>query len=368
MLLYTMIPPFPHVAIEGSGYERGLQYGSHAGERIHRSVELYVGAFERRGLTERAQVHALAARFVPALEAFDADVFDELRGIADGAGLQLEDIVALNARTELLRAADAGCTAVACLPEVTTDARTLLGQNWDWKPECRDTAIVLHVRPSDGPELVTFAEAGLVARCGMNAAGIGVVGNFLESAADGGSDGIPVALVRRRILGCTTLGEALGVVVRTPRAVSSSHLIADAGGEAIAAEATPERVFFVHPEGGLLEHANHFRADAARVAVIDTGIARYPDTLYRDRRLRRSLAAFASGIGVEQLQAGLRDHYGLPTAVCRHLPAEPDDATIVTVASVVMDLDAGRMWVAPGPVCENEYTEVPFEATVAVGE
>jgi isopenicillin-N N-acyltransferase-like protein len=348
---------FPYVVIEGSGYERGLQYGSKATEHIHKSLDIYLSAFEHRGL-DGAEVRERAARFVPVIEDFDGELFQELRGIADGAGLELEQVVALNARTELLHTDDSGCTAAACLAEVTVDGRPLLGQNWDWRPVCRDSAILLHVRPSDGPELITFVEAGLLARCGLNSAGIGVAGNFLQSAHDFGQSGIPVPLIRRKILTCTTLADALAWVIRTPRAFSSNHLIADAGGVAISLETTPERVFVVHPEGGILEHSNHFRSPAAVAAVQDLGIERYPDTLYRDRRLRLRLEAHAPNIGVEHFQEALRDHYGLPCAICRHLPPDAGESTIVTVASVVMDLAARRMWVAPGPVCENAYTDV----------
>jgi proteasome lid subunit RPN8/RPN11 len=58
---------------------------------------------------------------------------------------QLEQVIALNARTELLHSQDSGCTAAACLAEVTIDGRTLLGQNWDWRPACRDSALLLHI-------------------------------------------------------------------------------------------------------------------------------------------------------------------------------------------------------------------------------
>jgi hypothetical protein len=33
----------------------------------------------------------------------------------------------------------------------------------------------------------------------------------------------------------------------------------------------------------------------------------------------------------------------------------------VTVASVIMDLTARRMWVALGPPCENEYSEYSLD-------
>jgi isopenicillin-N N-acyltransferase-like protein len=250
------------------------------------------------------------------------------------------------------------------LPEVTADGHTLLGQNWDWRPACRASAVVLHARPSDGPEFITFVEAGLLARSGLNAAGVGVTGNFLQSDQDFGRDGVPIPFIRRQILQSTSLAQAVGAVVRAPRAFSSNHLIAHATtdehgqsvGAAVDCESAPSEVFFLQPEEGILAHSNHFRSAAAQAKLQDTGIGRYPDTLYRDLRLREHLRRRAPRITIADLQAGLRDHYGKPDSVCRHEAARSDGTMIMTVASVVMDLTARQVWVAPGPVCEHEYT------------
>lgn len=67
--------------------------------------------------------------------AFEAEVqmrwpayHEEMRGIAEGAGVDLLDIVALNVRTEIAfgQFSD-GCTSVAW----KTGSHSFLGQNWD---------------------------------------------------------------------------------------------------------------------------------------------------------------------------------------------------------------------------------------------
>jgi isopenicillin-N N-acyltransferase like protein len=351
---------FPYIQVEGGPYERGRQYGEQARDRVRVSRDIYFPAFAAKGL-EWPRVKELARRFADAVREYEPAFLEEMRGIADGASMQLEEIVALNARTELLYRQDEGCTGAACMPEVTESGHTLLGQNWDWRPACRESAVVLHIRPDDGPEILTFVEAGLLGRAGVNSEGIGVTGNFLQSDQDFGRGGIPIPFIRRRILSSRSLAEAVGWVVRTPRAFSSNHLIAHAPGEAIDCESAPEDVFFVYPEAGILHHSNHFRSAAAAVRLRDTGIGRYPDTLYRDRRLRKGLESTAPEITVRDFQEALRDHYGLPNAVCRH-EAERNDGTVIsTVSSLVMDLNEGRLWVAAGPVCENEFREYRLE-------
>jgi isopenicillin-N N-acyltransferase-like protein len=351
--------PFPLVDVEGDARERGRQYGRLAADRIATSLRVYMAAWTAGdgGDAARTALLARARAFEPVIGDRYPELLEEMRGIAEGAGRALEEIVALNARTELLYGATPGgapdgCTGAALLPE-RTGGRVIIGQNWDWRPACREAAIVLRVTPDRGPSFLTFVEAGMLARSGMNSAGIGLCGNFLNSDFDGKHPGVPIPVIRRAILMSASLPTAVGEVLRAPRAFSSNHLLAHRDGEAVDLEAAPPDVFHVFAEDGLLVHSNHFKGAQGRVR--DTGLARYPDSLFRDRRVRSHLTAQGGPLGVKDLQDALRDHFGRPDSVCRHRAARPDGTEIETVASVVMDLTEGELWLCPGPVCENEY-------------
>lgn len=347
--------PFPLVTIEGDPRERGRQYGRLAGDRIEKSLAIYMSAWSATNAAARNALLDRARAFVPVIGDRYPDLIEEVRGIAEGAGHEMEEIVALNARTELLYGAAPapdGCTGVALLPELT-GGRVIIGQNWDWRPACRESAILLRVLPERGPSFLTFVEAGMLARSGMNSAGIGLCGNFLQSDFDHRQSGVPIPFVRRAILQSETLPVAAGQVLRSPRAFSSNHLLAHRDGEAVDLEASPPDVFPLFAEGGMIVHSNHFKAAAGRVR--DTGLARYPDSLFRDRRVHAVLAQRGAPLGVADVQVALRDHFGLPDAVCRHRAARPDGTEIETVASIVMDLTEARLWLAPGPVCANQY-------------
>ena len=354
--------PFPLVDVEGDARERGRQYGSLAAERIATSLRIYMAAWTA-GDGDGAARGALLARarkFEPVIGDRYPELLEEMRGIAEGAGRALEEIVALNARTELLYGEPAdGCTGAVLLPE-RTGGPVIIGQNWDWRPACREAAIVLRVTPERGPGFLTFVEAGMLARSGMNSAGIGLCGNFLNSDMDGTQRGVPIPVIRRAILMSPSLPTAVGEVLRAPRAFSSNHLLAHRDGEAVDLEASPPEVFALFAEDGLLVHSNHFKGAQGRVR--DTGLSRYPDSLFRDRRVRAHLAERGHTLGVKDLQEALRDHFGLPDSVCRHRAPRPDGTEIETVASVVMDLAEGELWLCPGPVCENDYRRFTLRA------
>lgn len=171
-----MTEPFPLIEVAGPPRERGRDYGRQAAARIHLGVEHYTAQLGRASLDWPA-IRALVREYLPQIEQFEPAYVDEMRGIAEGAGLDFEAVVLLNARTEVLKlgqrpdlrarllseAPDA-CTSVVALPEATGTGQLIQAQNWDWKAECADTGVVLHVHRDDGPDLLTFTEAGALAR------------------------------------------------------------------------------------------------------------------------------------------------------------------------------------------------------------
>jgi isopenicillin-N N-acyltransferase-like protein len=216
--------------------------------------------------------------------------------------------------------------------------------------------------PEQGPRILTFVEAGMLARSGMNSAGLGLCGNFLQSDQDFRQSGVPIPLLRRAMLQSETLPQAVGAVLRSPRAFSSNHLLAHRDGEAIDLESSPAEVFTLFADEGLLVHSNHFKAAQGRVK--DTGLARYPDSLFRDRRVLGHLNRQDGPLTAADLKLALQDHFGLPDSVCRHRAARADGVEIETVASIVMDLTQRVLWIAPGPVCQNEYRAFTLDGEV----
>ncbi len=203
-----MVTPFPLIEVSGPPHERGRRYGRQAASRIRKVIAHYSAQLERLKL-DRAGVASLVRAYTPMIEAFDPTHLEEMHGIAAGAGIDLADVVLLNARTEILKLAESpalraaladGYTAVAVMPEATADNLLIHAQNWDWKAECVETAVVLHVRRDDGPDILTFTEAGALARSGMNSAGIAITANYLQSDRDYREIGVPLALIRRKVL------------------------------------------------------------------------------------------------------------------------------------------------------------------------
>ncbi len=358
------LQPFPFVAVSGKPYERGREYGHLARERIGKSIALYAGRVERTGLM-RSDLSRLVGEIEPACAYFTPHHVDEMRGIAEGADVAFEDIVLINARTEIVARARLeaslckeepdGCTGVIVLPERSATGRLIHAQNWDWLSACVATAIVMRVQPEDGPAFLTFTEAGGVARSGLNEVGIAITANYLESDRDYCQSGVPLPFIRRAVLEHEHIALAMRDVATTPKACSNNMMISHRDGWAVDFECAPDEAFHMLPEDGLLAHANHWTGPIARTRVKETGLAESLDSLYRDWRVLEHLKDNRA-ITPEDVRTALFDDFASPHSVCRPPRSGRGGDDYATVAMIVMDPANGTLDVAPMPAQNRTFT------------
>jgi isopenicillin-N N-acyltransferase-like protein len=361
------------IAVEGAPAARGRQYGRAAAALIRHGIASYRDVFERRaGLAWDAAV-AHAHTFVPPIEAFAPESLDEMRGIADGAGVPFDAILVLNCRSELMFAAaqrrgeppPGECTSFAATPSATADGHMVLGQNWDWVPFAREVCVLLEVQRTGRPSFVTIVEAGMLAKVGMNDAGLGLCTNTLVSARDANRPGVPYHLMLRALFDAESVEDASRILGSVERALSANYLVADKAGHAINFETIaggkPE-IHATRPQDGLLAHSNHFLAPA--FAPIDAYVANSPHSLTRLADIREGLER-AEPLSVPRLQEILRGHRHAPNGVCGHPdPAAHPIYARTTVASFIADLTAGEFWFTDGPPCASAYERYRFQAPV----
>lgn len=354
---------FPFIEVSGTPRNAGLQYGRKAADRIHRSIAIYRRLFAAKGI-DWEQARGAAPRFAARIDRVYPRIAEEMRAIAQGADVPFEDIVAINARTELLHecfgktresAEDIdGCTGAVVLPGTTREGHMIHAQNWDWRDECVESSIVLKMVPDVGPSMLIFGEAGVMACVGLNNAGLAVTTNHLECEGEGKREGLPNPVVRRQVLAQCGLGPAIETVLKAERGSSCNFLISHREGEAVDLEATPDQVFWLTPEDDLLVHANHFVSPTARATVRDRGLLTSADSLYRDNRVRRYLSRDRGRVTLSTIQAAFQDRFGAPHAVCR---SPMSGKVSATVATIIMDTTAQIMWVAPRPYGPHKFAE-----------
>jgi len=379
---------FPIIDVAGAPRERGRKHGARARERIARSIANYARLFawcglawddvQRRATAYRDQIGDLAPALV-----------DEIAGIAAGAGVRETEILALNARTEILPPTYPGlaspsmasilarngaalpgnareivadiaeCTALAVLPKASADRHTWLAQNWDWLGSQRDALVVLRIAGDDGSRIVTLTEAGMLAKIGINDRGFGVCLNILRSVDDGQIPGCPVHVLLRHRLSCGDVAEARATAAAIRHGASSNVLCADAGGHAASLELSPRGVAVIEPgDDGTLAHTNHYLDETLGVKA--AALSPLATTAQRLACAKRHAARVADRpLSREAIAALLRDDSEGGESVCREPdPALEPEVRIETVAGVMMDLDRRTMWIAPDVPSRAEFEAV----------
>jgi isopenicillin-N N-acyltransferase like protein len=374
--------PYPHVKVAGNPRERGRGYGEQARERIERSIEAYGQVFLAYAGWDWERVRREAARYEAPIAAFDGRYVEEIHGIAEGAGVSVEDVLSINVRTEVMFAAKARaakaasrasgdgqrqgeCSAFTVLPEASAEGHTLLGQNWDWLLHCFDTVVVLEATQDEGPNFVSVVEAGLLAKTGLNSSGLGVATNALVTDDDRGEPAIPYHVLLRAFMDCENLSDALAIVQRGIRSSSANYLLAHADGVAVDIEAAPgdfSRLFLGYPDDGVMLHTNHFRSPAFDGRDVSLWVM--PDSPFRLERLNAAARrARPDGLSLDRFRAVLGDHANYPSGICCHPDSRMDPLDQgATVASVLMDLTERRIWLANGHPCTAPYRELDVSA------
>jgi isopenicillin-N N-acyltransferase-like protein len=373
-------------------FTRGQIYGKTAASRIRHSVLTYAKLFACCGI-DWQEACERARRYAPAITALDAGLMAEMQGIAQGSGWRLDDILALNCRTEILPSnflsdvtfqAEAAleanrlaglpdwetglpidphiqegeCTAMCVQGHVSIDGHTWFAQNWDWIGRQRQALVLLKTHDAQGRALVTLTEAGMLAKIGMNAAGFALGLNILRSSDDGQIPGVPVHIVLRHLLNCDSIAHArdrMAHMAGMGFGAASNVPCADALGEVACFELAPAGWAELQPTNGVVLHTNHFLCDALRANQSPMG----PALSSQPRLATAEKHAAQPGLGLERLQSFLRDESDGFLSICRSPdPALAPQGRVESVAGIVMNTHTRQIWIAPDVPSRVEFEEI----------
>lgn len=360
-------PPFPVLEVAGTPGDCGLAQGSAFASKIHTNLQFYLQWLSQSGRVPEERLLELARGFAPVLEQHFPAMLEEIDGVARGAGLTLEQVLLINARTDIMALVEAelavdkvpACTALAIEGHVRGQRLLALAQNWDWDPILSDAPIVLRSKPHDGPALVTLVEAGMIGKIGFNAHRLGVCLNFLGHSSDGRphSFGVPIHCLLRAVMDCATIDQAISVVDSSPRCASANFMLARQGADgpqAVDLEITPDTVAILRGDDAGLVHTNHF-LDPALAAGCTSG--RGPSTMKRMAMAQQLLRELKESEAdpVRRAQIVLESRHNLPYPISREHNPDPSTSTL---AGIVMDLTRNRLFLTHGAPHNSEWVHM----------
>lgn len=302
------------------------------------------------------------ARFQPFLKSKFPRYYEEIEGIAEGAKVDLLDVIALNIRTEIAfglfdknsrrpMAIDAtdGCTSLGWK---TPNGSSFLAQNWDWKSRQKPNLIILRVYPSgipdqDLPAFQMITEAGIIGKIGFNEHGVGCLLNGIR--AQGVSpERMPIHFALRTVLESKTKRDALTKIESVGLAGSSHILLGDSTGPT-GLECTSKGYQELPPdELGRVCHANN-------LILKHEGVFEplwLEDSPKRTARMQElATPDVGKKASFETLLELFKDEKGLPAAINRRQHGNNDSNTLF---NVVYDLTKRKGVISMGRPTEIE--------------
>ncbi len=339
----------PIETVRGTPYEMGLQHGRIFRHLIHANVAQYAKRHTFEGSDERLDETLAGQRAIQ--EELCPWVFEELRGIAQGSGVDLPWIERLHMRIwNILPNApypgDAtGCTIIG----MKTPDGVAVGGVLD---DPRSVYVLVRRIPKDGiPHISTVWAGTCWGHNGCNEAGFS-----LAQASGGHFEGgrIPVDEVQLRIemvlrmmlQTCTTVHEALEVM--KGRRQGCSLVLGDAKGNLVLQqEAGIPAVLHADDAGGMVYASNHMHLPGVVGFLARHGVKPVLSD-YSRNRFEVLQQADKSGIRtVAALKALLRSHDRFPHSICNN--------NSVWANLMLPEKEPGVFYVCDKPVCRSEF-------------
>jgi len=366
--------------LSGTAYERGLTHGKRLHAEIGRVVVLW-----KQDLAEQAKMdpdtlvkNFLAdTNYVPAIKKWTPDLLEEVRGIADGAGVPFDTMLAFQlvdevwvyldrpvAKVSLDRAAANHCTSMGIIKAGAHPA--YVAQNMDLEAFRDGYQVVLHIAATRTlPEQFVFTCAGLVGVNGVNNHSIAIACNTLLQLT-ACTDGLPVAFLLRGVLAQSS-PEAAVKFMKEVKHASGQNYVLGTRDRVFDFEASAGKVVEFRPatDGGFVYHTNHPLANgdikpwhAEEVALSARNGKPDGDSEVRLAAAQARIRPPVSALNVETIKATLRSRDSSVYPVCRSVRASD---RISTFGATIMTLsDTPSLEVSMGPPDVNPFVLLKF--------
>ncbi len=333
--------------VSGTHYECGRQVGSACAGLMQRML-----AHSRASLPPGLRWEACRRAAQPYLDAAQRAfpwVLEELRGAADGAGVDFLDLFVDSVEELFDQPPASRCSDFAACPPAT-DGHVLLAHNNDLSPEAQEHVLAIEWDFPDHPRLLTVG-VGPFPSIGVNAARIALTGNQLSPNDQ--RPGVPRLVIARALLSARDFDEAVAIALHAERASSYNNIISSGDGRIVSVEASATDHELLHPEDGWLVHTNHYTHP--RMGQYEQQTPQdMAGSFSRYERARALMQARSGPVSLSMLKACLSDHESAPVSLCWHDP----EGKVKTVFSALIDLTEPSVDATLGNPCQGEFTRV----------
>lgn len=251
------------LCLEGSPFNRGLIHGKTLKKEIVELVNLWkieLQKYYRTAPDVFITQFLNKTNYIPAIEKYTPDLLEEVKGIAEGSGIDFNSIFAFQLLDEFLLNGEefSGnyCSSIGI--NKINEKPAYLAQNWDILAFLKGFQIVLHIK-NEGSDIESFVfiYSGFIGAFGMNNKGVGICVNSINQL-NYSKENLPVAFIIRGILEQSNQGDAIKFLHKIKHASPQNYLI---GGpekiydfECSANRITP---LIINDNSQVVYHTNH---------------------------------------------------------------------------------------------------------------
>ena len=311
------------VELQGTPYEIGYQHGSLLKEQIKDVYKIYLNELVynkwikeyailgKGGKDAWANPRKAMAKFSKSIEKFIPEEYiEEMKGIADGAGLDYIDVLNMSAHVDYFAIL---CSTLVAGGPASADGKLVEARNLDWaQGGLRDLdkySTVFVIRPDNGHPFVSVIYPGLVGvLTAVNDSKITAELNF-SMAKENGKNGVPALILMRNLIQySSTLDEAEKILRDSTRLAGYNIVVADGKtSDARLIEISATTVGTLGLKDGTLVSTNHFITDSLAGANVETSQFSSSPSPDRFNRLTELLKEYNGKVTVENAIAMIHD-------------------------------------------------------------
>ena len=332
--------PAKELSLKGTPYERGFQHGQRFANDISASINHFKGELQQPALVEAID------KTIALIEERFPEINQEIRGIAQGAGVPFVDAFLFNNRAIVSQLNQEACSNIV----VESSDAVMLGMNKD-RPSpipAYDKYFLKRVYPKDGYAFIGYGHIGRIWGHGMNEKGLCTAGTAAHPERNQaqlpsiGSYFLPPLLLSR----CKDVSEALALLEKIdPVCDAGNFMLCDASGAMVVVEITPEKRVVRKPSKHQIAATTFFASGE---------IPHRNEPAYQreaEQRFGTIKACLESSLNLslDDMKGLLRSH-GEVGPVCLH-----DRGGNSTVLSWIALPRSQEFYFCNGPPCENQY-------------
>lgn len=352
--------------VGGSPFKLGYSWGRQARTEIRAGVLFYKTHWQKLTGFSWNRAWAFMQPGLILLQRFLPATFQELQGVGQGSGVPWQELFMINS-LEALKHKRERCTSILA----KNNQQIFLAHNEDWIAQDQRWLYLLKAKPKAGPNFLVLTYGAWLQTYGLNSVGLAYAADSLAST-DTHPRGIAATFIGRELMRCATIAQATRIIRKLPRAHGHAYALAHKNGQGLVIETTARKYALLNfskkchsSQYGIfstLVHTNFYQAPTLQKYLV--GARTYSrwrfcrvNELLRTIYLRKS----SKQTSPTKLFAILSDHQNYPEAVCCHrAEVEQNPLEDQTLSSLVLDPEAGTLWVTAGNPCAHAPQKFSF--------